>query len=88
MDPDPKFPFKSDPDPDTDPKKIISDPQHCQVGDGMFSEEKVSAGSVTVQESCGSTRPTRKTGAVSSPLERFQQGYPYQPSKIHGMLLV
>ena len=26
-DPDPKFPEKSDPNPD--PKKIISDPQHC-----------------------------------------------------------
>ena len=25
LDPDPKFPEKSDPDP----KKIISDPQHC-----------------------------------------------------------
>jgi hypothetical protein len=28
-DPDPKLSEKSDPDPGSDPKKIIPDPQHC-----------------------------------------------------------
>jgi hypothetical protein len=33
QDPDPELSKKSDPDPGSDPKKIIPDPQHCFIED-------------------------------------------------------
>ncbi len=37
---DPKLSEKSDPDPDTDPKKIIPDPQHCWIQEGTNYTQK------------------------------------------------